>query len=136
MWFNVLYFVLVNSVIKLQQLVKLSPIALNLAGGYVNTLTHIGKEPLWILKHDNIVCHAGALDKLSEVGVELLSHDFVVMDELLHARPTRVLTSILLSSTVWFDSGNGKTFMSHDNDGLVFETPFQIGTVSSLLRPA
>ena len=109
---------------------RLSSIALNMAGGYLNTLTHIGKEPLWVLKHDNIVCHAGALNKLSEVGVELLSHDFVVMDELLHARPTRVLTTILLASTVWFDAGNGRTFMSHDNDGLVFEMPFQIGMVN------
>ena len=64
----------------------------------------------------------------------LKENDFVVMDSLVENRPARILSTLLLGSTIWYDMGNGNGFLSHSNDGLVFEMIQALGVeISSSL---
>jgi len=87
------------------------------ADNEINKVIHLAKEPTDIPTFTN----AGAMQQLSLVSKELLSSDYIVMDVVLEHRAAKVLSEMLLSSTVWFDVTNGRSFVSHANDGLVHD---------------
>jgi hypothetical protein len=111
------------------QLIKLSQSDVEVSNGFLNSATHIIKEPKWIFNAGEQVCHSGALSKMPELLEGLRDNDFVVLDMIMENRPARALSSALLGSTVWFDSGNGQAFMTHSNDGFVFEAAHKLGKV-------
>lgn len=49
----------------------------------------------------------------------------------METRPLRIMSGMLLGSTVWFDAGNGVAFFSHSNDGFIFDIANQLGNVKS-----
>jgi hypothetical protein len=115
------------------QLIKLNQSDVDLSKGFLNSATHIIKEPKWIFNAGELVCHEGALSKMPELLDGLRDNDFVVLDMVMENRPARALSSALLGSTVWYDAGNGQAFLTHSNDGFVFEAAHKLGKVHYLL---
>lgn len=68
--------------------------------------------------------HTGAIKYLQSIagGGDTEKSDFMVMDVLLQDQAMRDMSTALLTSTVWFDVTNGGSFVSHPDDGLVFES--------------
>ena len=59
-----------------------------------------------------------ALKHLQKAYLELNRNDFAVIDILLDTKLVSEMSHILLTSTIWFDSTNGKAFAAHADDGL------------------
>ena len=59
-----------------------------------------------------------ALKSLQQAYLEINRNDFAVVDILLDTKIIREMSTILLTSTIWFDSTNGKVFAAHPDDGL------------------
>ena len=69
-------------------------------------------------------------------SIVLLHRDFAVVDVILTATAVEHLDRILLLSSIWFDVTDGRTFLSHHDDGLhhsVFGTLAQ--TLAAALSP-
>ena len=98
------------------------------SGEEINRVLHIAKDPSTAL---STLTHAGALQRLSDVASVLRTNDFVVLDIVLEQRASMVMSSILLSSTIWFDVTNGQAFASHSDDGLVYSVFYDLSQVFS-----
>jgi hypothetical protein len=66
-----------------------------------------------------ISIHDGAKVQLKAACDSLAEQDFAVVDVILKSQSIKLLTSIFLTSTFWFDVTNGAAFVSHPDDGLV-----------------
>lgn len=69
---------------------------------------------------ENLV-HLGAVKYIQSIA-DALTADFTVVDVLLKDAALAEMTRALLTSTIWFDTTNGFSFVSHHDDGLVLES--------------
>lgn len=85
----------------------------------INRLVHLSDD-----RHISTtsLVHLGAMRYLQSVSVQLMQNDFLVVDVIMQPTALRQLSEVLLGSTVWFDVTNGASFVSHYDDGLVFES--------------
>lgn len=65
------------------------------------------------------ICFLQALTHISQTLEQLQASDFIVVDVLVKPKVLTSLTSWLMTSTVWFDSNNGESWASYNDDGLI-----------------
>lgn len=86
----------------------------------INRLVHLSDD-----RHvsNTSLVHLGAMRYLQSVSVQqLMQNDFLVVDVIMQPTALRQLSEVLLGSTVWFDVTNGASFVSHYDEGLVFDS--------------
>lgn len=86
----------------------------------INRLVHLSDD-----RHISTtsLVHLGAMRYLQSVSVQqLMQNDFLVVDVIMQSMALRQLSEVLLGSTVWFDVTNGASFVSHYDEGLVFDS--------------
>ena len=92
---------------------KLTDDEYSVCNGFVNRIIHINDSNF----HTNFIPD-GAMQQLKLISEVINTIDFIVLDEILQEDALIFLNSILLQSTIWFDTTNGVVFASHHNDGL------------------
>jgi hypothetical protein len=101
-----------------------------LTAGRVNSVTHLAQEAV---RKGASACQPAALEKLpglvKSLGDRGGGGGYASLDGLLESRPLRALSGLLLGSSVWLLAGNGRAFLAHSDDGLVFDLARQLAEV-------
>ncbi len=92
---------------------KLTADEYSISNGFLNRIIHAKND----ISTTSFIPD-GAVEQLKLISEDINTIDFIVLDEILHEDALRVLNTILLQSTIWFDITNGVVFASHHNDGL------------------
>ncbi len=92
---------------------KLTDDEYSVCNGFVNRIIQVKDSTF----HTNFIPD-GAIEQLKLISEVINTIDFIVLDEILHEDALKICNSILLQSTIWFDTTNGVVFASHHNDGL------------------
>ena len=101
--------------------------------GYHNRVFLYSREPKpsWGQNMFNAEAASYVANAMNAIQISL--HDFVVVNVALKKPALQALSNILLTSFVWFDSTNSRTFVAHHDDGLAHDAFFQLAQEISKL---